>query len=1183
MTRFYSLLILLWWLSATAGRAQTLNGYTFQAAAGTYAPLSTGAQPLPALQTDDALATRVPLGFSFVLGSYYYTDVSISSNGWLSFDAHGVPTSSSPESGSLYFRRVGDAFLAPLWADLSGAGGTARYATTGTAPNRVFAMEWLNWRWGKGAPQAVVSFQVRLYEGANRIEYSYRSEAGSVDNTQPYSAAYVGVSLYDYALRNDRTLMVSDLSAAPALNPSGSYTGILTKPASGQLFRFTPTPNTQPSCVGPQSVSLDRLGRTTAKVTWIRSQQGAGGTARVYYGPPGFVPGNAAAQVVAGVPGDSATLTGLLPDTDYEYLVEMDCGSSVTPALSTRRSFRTYTPAANDEGRSAVWVQVSKTTRESNLTGGNCQDASVSLPASTTCGGPADARDVWYAFRATETTHEIQVKAGSGHTNAFVVELRDNYEPGRGSLACAVSPAPLRYTNLNIGQTYFIRVYQLTPGFTWFSLVVLGGAPPVPANDNCANAQPLVVDPAPGSAGTAGTVRGATASGVGQSGLGACALGGGGPSKDVWYQFVAPVGGVAEVQLRPRFQAAVEVLSNCTTGPVNYQLCVVVPANSLGRLPLTGLTPGTTYLLRVYNQWETVQLEDATFIVAVSRLAAPPANDDCAGSVPLTVTPPLAPGTPGTLDGATTLTGPPRPTSPCYAAPTSLPNPAPNGGSDVWYSFVATATRHALHLSTTRDAVMEVLDSPNGPPCATGATPQRLACALARAIDPVFSGQPNPSSLPGRLLLSGLTVGRTYWVRVLTVAWPTATKPDGEATFEIALNDWPAPANDEAAGALPLTMSQSAGECTSPTAFTLDGATVSIPPSGTNAPQRDVWFSFVAPAAPAGRTSSGMVLYLRGDQVLQGGMELRESPTQSSAGATSWTGGIRVTSPRIGSNFLVPGRTYYVRIFSTLPDPEPGLRFTLCLRSVITNDEPCGALPLALDASGQCTAPVAGTTTGASSSTTTPGVRMPVSNCGYTGAVDVWYRVVPTSTAFTLRCEDVTVASARLYRPVTAGGTCSGPLQLVSCQNTIVENLAPRALGTVLFDALTPGQPYYLAVANGSSGQNVIGDFTLCVQSATALPARAAAARSRVELWPNPVPAGHLLTVKLPAGTDAAKTRVEWLSPVGQRVAAQAGSLRAARSGEWQLPTAGRAAGLYLLRIWLPNGEPLPAQRVIIQ
>ncbi|WP_165903689.1 hypothetical protein [Hymenobacter gummosus] len=57
---------------------------------------------------------------------------------------------------------------------------------------------------------------------------------------------------------------------------------------------------------------------------------------------------------------------------------------------------------------------------------------------------------------------------------------------------------------------------------------------------------------------------------------------------------------------------------------------------------------------------------------------------------------------------------------------------------------------------------------------------------------------------------------------------------------------------------------------------------------------------------------------------------------------------------------------------------------------------------------------------------------------------------------------------------------------------------------------------------------------------------------------------------------------MEWLTAVGQRV----GSVQEATvpaAGAVALPTAGRTPGLYLLRLWRPDGQPLPVRRVLLQ
>ena len=784
-------------------------------------------------------------------------------------------------------------------------------------------------------------------------------------------------------------------------------------------------------------------------------------------------------------------------------------------------------------------------------------------------------------FGPTETSHRIVVGTG-GQGGTFAVELRDGYSPGSQGMACGATPAPLVASGLVVGRAYFVRVYPIT-AHTYFEIGLLSGITAPPANNTCGTAQALLLASAPGSLPpTSGTLANATPSGLGAIGLGACALAGAGPSKDVFYQFVATQP-TAEVQLTAAFQGGVEVMASCTSSPQNYQSCMIVRTGRLGRLPLTGLTPGATYFLRVYNQSEAVLLDDPTFAIAVSLPAGPPANDDCAAALPLPVRPPLSAGVAGTVLGAM-ASALAAPATVCYAVPSSGPAyAAPPTARDVWYQFTATATTHALQLDATFDALLEVLSS-SGSPCAAGAAVQRLGCALARGRDPNFLD--DAPSLPARLLLNNLVVGNQYWVRVLPTAVGTAIYPEGDATFELSLNAWPAPANDEPAMATPIPVSPTGAPCTFPVEYTLDGATPSLPPTpSAPLPRRDVWFTFVAPPAPAGRTTSQVLLRLseKNHHVLDGGLELSDSPGVGVLTSGTWTSGIRLINPGTGYGYLVPGRTYYLRIFSTLPNPEPYIRMTLCLTAQL-NDEPCDAVSLAVSASGTCTQPVQGTTYGATRSQTTSGVRVPIPNCGADQVRDVWYRVVATSTALTIRCDDATVGLARLYLPTAGPSGCPTDLRLVGCQSSIGATYNDyRSLGTVLFDNLTIGQAYYLAVSNHGGGIGPTGPFTLCAQAASALPVRPATERLRVEVWPNPVLAGMPLHLRLPAAPPAAAVRVEWFSVVGQRLSGLLPATAPAPGGVLEVPTTGRPSGLYLLRLWLANGQPLPVQRIVLE
>ena len=79
-------------------------------------------------------------------------------------------------------------------------------------------------------------------------------------------------------------------------------------------------------------------------------------------------------------------------------------------------------------------------------------------------------RDVWYAFRATQAAHKVQLVEAS---TEFVMELRDGWGTGSQSLLCGVT-APSNYrvgrtvqlqaSGLTVGKMYFLRLYP-TSGF----------------------------------------------------------------------------------------------------------------------------------------------------------------------------------------------------------------------------------------------------------------------------------------------------------------------------------------------------------------------------------------------------------------------------------------------------------------------------------------------------------------------------------------------------------------------------------------------------------------------------------------------------------------------------------------------------------------------------------------------
>ena len=210
-------------------KSQTLQGYTLAANSGTFVAIS-GGTSLPAIQADDATAF-VSMPFAFKIGCNTYNSFAVSSNGYMLF-AGSIGTNAYDNSSSNFSADA--VIVAPLWDDLGGASGTAKYTTTGSAPNRIFTMEWLNWQWQYDAVGSQISYQVKLYESTNNIEFYYKTEFGILNDPSASVGIYNGAGYSTGAIN----MWLNNSSSAPLMNTAFTNT-INTKPATGQVYSFT--------------------------------------------------------------------------------------------------------------------------------------------------------------------------------------------------------------------------------------------------------------------------------------------------------------------------------------------------------------------------------------------------------------------------------------------------------------------------------------------------------------------------------------------------------------------------------------------------------------------------------------------------------------------------------------------------------------------------------------------------------------------------------------------------------------------------------------------------------------------------------------------------------------------------------------------------------------------------------
>lgn len=221
--------------------------YAMQAVSGTYTPLSGGTAVVltynGSANYDDGIATpanAVPIGFTFNYNGTNYTSIRPCANGFASFSTTALANNTDTWTNNLTSGPAANQrpILAPLWDDHDMvANGSVTYQLSGTAPNRVLTIEWANVRWEYNALSGVISFQIKLYETTNVIEFVYRPESGAIANTGDLGAS-IGITTTGTGANS--FLSLSDAGTNPQVSSTVETTTIATKPASGQIYRWIP-------------------------------------------------------------------------------------------------------------------------------------------------------------------------------------------------------------------------------------------------------------------------------------------------------------------------------------------------------------------------------------------------------------------------------------------------------------------------------------------------------------------------------------------------------------------------------------------------------------------------------------------------------------------------------------------------------------------------------------------------------------------------------------------------------------------------------------------------------------------------------------------------------------------------------------------------------------------------------
>jgi hypothetical protein len=209
------------------------SNYCFSASSRTYDNLLSATDvPALAASSDDVLSSSLALPFAFNFAGSFYSNIRVSSNGWITF-ASPTPSASQNYTNNVANANVIKPALFALWDDIE-LTVIPKYQISGTAPNRIFKIEFSKQKWDYAGPTDAISFQVWLYEKSNVIEYIYKQGPGALR----FPSATIGI--YD---ANGKYLLLNDVSASPTTTSSTFIFTLNAKPATGQVYRFTPPPS----------------------------------------------------------------------------------------------------------------------------------------------------------------------------------------------------------------------------------------------------------------------------------------------------------------------------------------------------------------------------------------------------------------------------------------------------------------------------------------------------------------------------------------------------------------------------------------------------------------------------------------------------------------------------------------------------------------------------------------------------------------------------------------------------------------------------------------------------------------------------------------------------------------------------------------------------------------------------
>lgn len=686
----------------------------------------------------------------------------------------------------------------------------------------------------------------------------------------------------------------------------------------------------------------------------------------------------------------------------------------------------------------------------------NCTDAPCAKPTDITVSnvGPTSVQITWTDNSASPSQsfdlYVVETGGAAPTNNPATTPTHTGFQSG--DILSTFNNAPL---NPSTSYTFYVRaVCSETETSTWTIQTPVTFIT-TPVNDLCINATPVTINSGQECVAentATGNTYGSNFSTINTTdpltGAGCNAT-----NQDVWYSFVATATShtilISNIVTTPTTANVVLNHSVFSGTCDNMQLMYCSTALISGA---PNLVVGNTYYIRVYKS-SNIASQSATFDLCI---VSPPANDECTNPISVTPNPgqvslPENMVSSGTLASTNTAIGLDPGSDPL--APPALCAPS---NDDVWFNFTATSPNHTIIVSN-------VVPSPAN---ANVKLNYALFSGTCGNLDLIFCS--NTYITP----TSGLVPGQVYYVRV----YKTNTIAIQSATFDLSIIS--PPVNDECVNALPVTVN--------PEQFCIDANTVSgntigstasnpvldpvLSGAGCGATTRDMWYSFVATA------TSNMINF---SNVVATPSTVTNLRLNHSVFSGTCGGLVKLycsTAEVSQATGLIPGNTYYIRVYTSTVLNDHSLTFDLCITSPPANDECINSKEVTPN-TGQVCAPenvVEGSTLGASPSL--PILVPPLTGAGcLPNNNDIWYHFVATSTSHAINLSNIVITPSNANVSLNYGvfsGTCDNLTKLY-CSTTNYSNAT----------GLTPGQTYYIRIYTTNTNVQQSIKFDLCITS----------------------------------------------------------------------------------------------------